>query len=78
MIGGGSDAAVNMCFNFLGEVVEYNTRQKFSVFLQFAFPLGVLLLTTIFIWIHDWQLVTLILIVIPSSVLMFFIAIYIE
>ena len=26
MIGSGSDAAVNMCFNFLGEVVEFKAR----------------------------------------------------
>lgn len=78
MIGGGSDAAVNMCFNFLGEVVEFNTRQRYSVILQFAFPLGAIILTTAFVWIHDWQLVTIIFLMIPSAIIMFFIATYVE
>lgn len=78
MIGGGSDAAVNVCFNFFGEVVEFNTRQKYSVILQFSFPFGVIVITTAFLWIHDWQIVTLIFLVIPSTVAMIFIFIYIE
>lgn len=77
-IGAGADAAVNMCFNFLGEVVEDQTRQKYSVILQPWFAVGGCLVTTCFIFIHNWKLVVLILIVVPSCVIMFFVVIYIE
>lgn len=46
--------------------------------LQFAFPLGAIILTTAFVWIHDWQLVTIIFLMIPSTIIMFFIATYVE
>ena len=77
LIGAGADAAINMCFNFLGEVVEYEARQKFSIILQVAFPLGACLLTFAFIWIKDWQLAALLLIVLPSVVGLFSIVMYI-
>ena len=78
LIGAGADAAINMCFNFLGEVVEYEVRQKYSIILQVAFPLGACILTLAFIWIKDWQLAALLLIVIPSVIGLLWIAMYVE
>lgn len=78
MLGAGADASINMCFNFLGEVVEDRTRQKYSVILQPWFAIGACLVTTLFIFIQNWKIVFLILVVVPCVVLMFFIVIYIE
>jgi hypothetical protein len=77
LLGAGADASVNMCFNFLGEVVEDNTRQKFSVILQPWFAIGACLVTTCFIFIHNWKIVILLLLVIPSVIIFFFVIIYI-
>ena len=77
LLGAGSDASINMCFNFLGEVVEDRTRQKFSVILQPWFAIGACFVTTCFIFIHNCKVVMLILIVIPSVIIMFFIVLYI-
>lgn len=78
LLGAGADAAINMCFSFLGEVVEDKTRQKYSVILQPWFAIGACCVTTSFVFIHNWKLVVLILLVIPSIVLMFFVVMYIE
>lgn len=78
MIGSGGDAAVNMCFNFLGEVVEDETRQKFSVIMQPWFAFGACVLTATFIFVDNWSIAVAILLTGPSSILLFFIIIYIE
>lgn len=78
MLGSGGGSAVNMCFNFLGEVVEDKTRQRYSVILQPWFALGACLVTTFFIFINSWKFVVLILLVIPSIILLIAIFIYVE
>jgi MFS family permease len=78
LLGAGADASINMCFNFMGEMVENQTRQKYCVLLQPWFAIGAIIITTAFKFIENWRIVTICFITIPSVIILFFIAIYIE
>ena len=76
--GCGSDAAVNICFFFFGEVVGDKKRQKYSVFVQIFWTLGAMLLTLLFFLIDNWRLNWIIVVVIPALIKMFLLLFYIE
>ena len=72
LLGAGSDASINMCFYFLGEVVEGKTRQKYSVLIQPWFATGALVMTFLFYIIKNWRIVCIIIIAGPSLIVMIF------
>lgn len=48
LCGCGSDAGINICFFFFGEVVGDEKRQKYSVFVQIFFCGGAIVITGFF------------------------------
>ena len=78
LLGAGSDASINLCFYFLGEVVESKTRQKYSILIQPWFATGALVITFVFYLIKNWRIVCIITITGPSVALMIFVFFYIE
>ncbi len=56
LCGCGSDAGINICFFFFGEVVGDEKRQKYSVFVQIFFCLGAMVITAFFFMIESWRI----------------------
>lgn len=78
LLGAGSDAAITLSLNFLGEVVDNEVRQKYSVILQPWFAIGACIVTTGSIFINNWKVLLLIFVVIPCFVILIFVLIYVE
>jgi hypothetical protein len=75
--GAGSDAAINICFFFFGEVVGDKKRQEYSVIVQILFTLGAMTVTLFYYLIPNWRIVSIVAVTIPSIIGLFFIVIYI-
>ena len=67
LLGAGGDASLNICFYFLGEVYDNESRQKYSIIIQPFFPAGALLITLAFYLMQNWRLACLIVIAGPSA-----------
>lgn len=78
LLGAGSDAAITLTLNIMGEVVDNEVRQKYSVILQPWFAIGACIVTTAFIFITNWKILLLIFVVIPCFVILFFVLVYLE
>jgi MFS family permease len=78
MCGCGSDAGINICFFFFGEVVGDAKRQKYSVIIQIFFCLGAMIITLFFYLISEWRTNWLILVTGPAVVEMVLLWYYIE
>lgn len=68
LCGCGSDAGINICFFFFGEVVGDEKRQKYSVFVQIFFCIGAMVITLFFYLISDWRINWIILVGVPSII----------
>lgn len=66
LCGCGSDAGINICFFFFGEVVGDEKRQKYSVFVQIFFTLGAMVITLFFFLIASWRVNWIILVTAPA------------
>jgi len=76
--GCGSDAAVNICFFFFGEVVGDKKRQQYSVLVQVFWTIGAMLLALLFFLIDNWRLNWIIVVVIPAIIKLIVLLLYIE
>lgn len=76
--GCGSDAAINICFFFFGEVVGDKKRQKYSVIVQIFFTVGALIVTLFFYLIDNWRIVWCFLVAAPAIIELILLYSYIE
>jgi MFS family permease len=76
--GAGSDAAINICFYFFGEVVGDKKRQQYSVIVQILFTLGAMTVTLFYYLIPNWRIVSIISITIPSIIGLLLLVLYVE
>jgi uncharacterized membrane protein len=76
--GFGSDASINICLFFFGEVVGTNKRQKYSIIVQIFFALGALIVTFFFFLFYNWRVVWCLLVAAPALIELILLYCYIE
>lgn len=76
--GAGGNASINITFYFMGETVQNEKRQKYSVLVQAAFTVGAILVTALYMIVPNWRIVSIILVAIPSFASLFLVLIYVE
>lgn len=69
LAGAGSESAIRITMAILGDVTDYNLRQKYSVALEIAFGSGGVLIALIYYLVGNWRIVNLFFVFIPAVIL---------
>lgn len=78
IMGFGSDVAINICFYFIAETVSDRSRMKHSVLIQFFFSFGCLVNVGYYYWIRDWRIIYLCFIILPGTICLLIILLFIQ
>ena len=68
LAGAGCESANRISMAVLGEIVDYNVRQQYSVALEIAFALGGILIGVAYWVVPDWRIINIVLILVPCIV----------
>lgn len=66
LMGYGSDSAINICFYFITETMEAQSRQKYSILIQVFFCLGGVVNIAYFYFLKNWRVIMWIFLIAPS------------
>ena len=78
LVGGGINISSSIVFMFLAEAVGDLKRQKYSVIVQSVYTIGVIVIYGLYYFLHNWRLISTIMLTIPMIFLFIVFVLYVE